>query len=111
MTGVCAAQACVVDQHVQAAHPRGGRRDQRVDLRGRCDITHHAFDPAQPELRQLVAGLTEPAFMVVGDDDVGPFGECTTRDRRPDAGARSGRHHDDLAVQKAVSVNLFRRFR
>ena len=46
--------------------------------------------------------------MVVGDDDVGALGQRAPRGRRTDAGAGGGRHHDHLAGQKSVAVNLFR---
>ena len=105
------AQAGVVHQHVQPAQPCGRRGDQRVDLRGGCDVARPRSRPGRARARQLVAGLAEPAFVVVGDDDVGTLGQRTTRRRRTDAGAGRGGHDDDLAVQKPVSGNLFRRDR
>ena len=75
------------------------------------DVTSHTTLSTRPspERGQLVAGLAKPAFVVVGDDDVGTLGQRTPGGRRADAGAGGGRHDDDLAVQKAVSGNLFRR--
>ena len=108
-TGVWPPRPGVVDQDVEPAHAGGGRGDQRVDLRGGRHVADNALHPAQPELRQLVAGLAEPPLVVVGDDDVGALGQRAPRDGGADAGAGGGRHDDDLAVQQAVAVNLFRR--
>src|SRR4029079_6046179 len=97
-----AAKTGVVDQDVQPPHARCGRCDQRVDLCGGRDVTHHTLDPAQTELAQLVTDLTKPAFVVVGDDDVGALGQHPTGHRGPDPSASGGRHNDYLAVQKPV---------
>ncbi len=47
--------------------------------------------------------------MMVGDDDVSTLGEGTPGGGRADASARRGRDNHDLALQKPMSGNFFRR--
>ena len=105
------AEAGVVHQDVDAAHLLDRPCEQRVDGFGRRHVAHHRFDATEPEAGEFVAGLTEPTFVVVGDDDIGALGKRPARGRRPDAGARRGRHQHDLAGQQTVAVDFFGRDR
>ena len=101
-------QSGVVDEHVEPTEAVDRRRDQRIDLRGGRDIADHPRHPAQAEVSQFDRGLGEPTFVMIGDDDVGPFEQRPTGSGRSDPGTGGRGHHHHFAGQQSVPGDLMR---
>jgi hypothetical protein len=100
-----AAQAGVVDQHVDPAEAGGGGLDQRLDLRLVGDVAGLGPDPVAVGLGQFGAGGGQALVMLVADHDLGAFLQAAAGGGAADAGAGRGGDHDDLALEQVVAVH------
>jgi hypothetical protein len=100
-----AAQASVVDHHVDPAEVPGRALNQRGHLRLVGDVAGLRPDPVAVRPGELVAGRGQPLVVLVADRHPGALVQAAPRGRAADAGAGRGGDHHHLAVQQAVPVH------
>jgi hypothetical protein len=100
-----AAQAGVVDQHVDAAEVRGGGGDQRFDLRFVGDVAGVGPDLAAVGPGQFLAGGGQAGLVLVADHHLGAFVQAAAGGGAADAGAGRGGDDHDLAVEQLMAVH------
>jgi hypothetical protein len=107
----CAAETRVVDQHIDACHPRFGIGDQGADLFLDRYVAQAAIDFLQAGLlTQRLNGLGKPLLVDVGDEQrAAAFFRTTLRGGKADAGARCGRDQHRFAGKQAMARHVGRR--
>jgi hypothetical protein len=97
-----AAEACVVDQHVDGAELRGRRREQRLHRPFVGDVARDSGDS------ESLGSLAQTPLVLVGDDDPRAFFDAPLCDRGADAGPRSRGDQDGLPIEQGMTGDVLR---
>ena len=96
----------VVDHHVRPTE-LVGRVEERRHLRLVGDVAHQLADPVGAELRgqrRLPASASRRSWVSLRTTAFAPSSSARRNDGRADAGARAGRHRDDLAAGRCPGI-------